>query len=599
MTPLLLFKDVRIAFGSKTVIEAGDLTIYPRDRICLVGRNGCGKSTFMKIAAGLLEPDHAEKFIQPGTKTIYLAQEPHMPPNLSVFEYVSQGIVDFNEHMAYQVEQITQALEVDPQKILDQLSGGQKRRAALARALVSAPDVLLLDEPTNHLDILTIQWLEKALAEFPGAIVLISHDKAFLSAITRKTVWMDRGITRAIDRGFSEFEDWRADFLEQEMRRVEKLDKLLAQETVWSHQGITARRKRNQGRLRRLHDLRSVRTAHIKYQQQKALATDAEIVSSKEVIVAKNITKAYGDHVVVRDFSTRILRGDRIGIVGPNGAGKTTLVNLLTKNLAPDQGNVRLAKVLEMVYLDQERQQLDPKKSLWDTLTGGGSDHIWAQGRSRHVVAYLKDFQFCDKQARTPVGSLSGGEKNRLLLAMALARSSNFLVLDEPTNDLDMDTLELLQDMLSNYPGTIILVSHDRHFLDNVVNCTLFIAPDGTVTEYAGGYTEAMRQQAAAAPSTHRQTASAGTKATRPSEKQKPAKLSYKQEFRLQELEKRMPELESCIAQTVEALGDPALYCNDPARFQDCSQALLDDKKELGAAEEEWLSLQALKESLV
>ncbi len=599
MTPLILLKNVQISFGGTPLINDGNITIYPKDRICLVGRNGCGKSTFMKIIAGAIEADKNDLFIQPLTKIAYLEQDPKLPFDKTVSEYVSKGLKNYNENLEYLIDQITESLKLDKEKIISQLSGGQLRRVALAKALISEPDVLLLDEPTNHLDIETIQWLENTVNNFKGAIVFISHDKQFLKNVTKKTVWLDRGITNSINKGFSHFEEWRDTFLEQETTSVEKVDKILKQETTWSHQGITARRKRNQGRLKRLYELRKVRSDHIKYQKQKSLNSESEPLSSKEIVVAKNISKSYDKNVIIKDFSVRILRGDRIGIVGPNGSGKTTLISLLTKNIKFDSGNVRLAKNLEMSYLDQARQKLNSKKTLWETLCETGGDHIWAQGRYRHVVSYLKDFQFSDEQTRTPVSVLSGGEKNRLLLAMALAKSSNFMVLDEPTNDLDVDTLELLEEMLSNYQGTILIVSHDRNFLDNVVNSTLFIEEDGTVHEYAGGYTDAINKRKQSDIKNKPSLKNISLKSKQAKETTSQKKLSYKHIYRLQKLEHLITELTSEIKKIENDLSDSNLYCDNPDKFNNLSNNLKNIKSELESHELEWIELKEQQENLI
>jgi ATP-binding cassette subfamily F protein uup len=432
--------------GAHLLFRGVDVSISRGEKVCLFGRNGAGKSTLLKIIAGLKEADEGTRFVQPGCKISYLPQEPDFPAHTTIFDYVKEGLGDDLKEQVHKVEAILDTMKLNPSLKLQTLSGGEGRRVALAKALVSEPDILLLDEPTNHLDLPAIEWLESYLGNFPGSFILISHDRAFLEHLTDTTFWLDRGTLRRFDKGFQYFEAWAEDILEREEREKEKLDKLIAKETVWSYQGITARRKRNQGRLNALYNMRALRKDQIERTGSVKLGLETGEISGKLVIEAKNISKKFEHREILKPFSTRILRGDRIGIIGPNGAGKTTLVKILVGLLAPDQGSVRLGKNLSTVFLDQKRTTLKPEDTVWETLCDQGGDQVMVRGQPRHVIGYLKDFLFDPAQARSPIHSLSGGERNRLLLAKALAKPSNLLILDEPTNDLDMDTLDLLQE---------------------------------------------------------------------------------------------------------------------------------------------------------
>jgi len=464
--------------------------------------------------------------------------------------------------------------------------------------LAPAPDILLLDEPTNHLDLPAIEWLEERLAGGRFGLVVISHDRAFLGRITNCTLWLDRARLLRSDKGFANFDAWSEEILEREAVESAKLDKLIAQETVWSHQGITARRKRNQGRLRRLYDLRAKRAGQEDRTGSVKLEAAEAGAAGKRVIEAKGISKAYDGNEVIGNFSTRILRGDRVGIIGPNGAGKTTLLRMLIGELPPDSGELRLGTNIRMVYLDQTREALAPGETPWSMLCPGGGDQVMLGDRPRHVVSYLRDFLFGDNQARSPVESLSGGERNRLLLARALARPSNLLVLDEPTNDLDMDTLDLLQELLADYEGTILLVSHDRDFLDRVVTSTIAVEGDGSAVEYPGGYSDYLRQRPAAGqpePETRTAKPAGKEKPRRPAERHK---LSYNQQRELEQLPRKIDVLEKEI-ETLEAkLADPRLYARDAAAFNEASAALTKAQQDKAAAEEEWLELEVLREEI-
>jgi ATP-binding cassette subfamily F protein uup len=587
--PLLNLADTALSYGAKTLFDGIDVAVSRGERIALVGRNGSGKSTLMKVMAGLVDPDRGTRFVQPGTRIAYLAQEPEFGSARTVGEVVAADGAP-----SWRVDAMIERVGLAADTLVSGLSGGEARRAALARALVGEPDILLMDEPTNHLDIAAIEWLEAELSQYRGGLVLVSHDRAFLNHLTSTVFWLDRGIVRRHDQGFATFEDWSEEVLAQEEAERARLDKRIAAETVWLRQGVTARRRRNQGRLRRLGELRQQRARQISVGGRPPLEADVGAISGKLVVEAEAVSKSWGERPIVRGFSTRILRGDRIGIIGPNGAGKTTLLRLLTGDLPPDQGRVRLGTNLQPVYLDQRRASLDPERTLWATLTGGSGDQVMVRGTPRHVVGYLKDFLFDEGQALAPVGSLSGGERNRLTLALALARPSNFLILDEPTNDLDMDTLDLLEEMLADYEGTLLLVSHDRDFLDRLVTSTIALEGDGKVAEYVGGYTDYLRQRPQPPAPLPSKTAS---KAEAPAPRA-PTKLSSKDVRELDQLAKRMEALTAEIAGLEAKLADANLFARDPAAFQKAADRLAAAGAERDAAEERWLELELKREEL-
>lgn len=594
--PVLALRDIRVVFADQVLIAAASFALAPGDRLCLVGRNGSGKSTLLRIAAGLTEPDGGDVFRQPGTRVAYLEQVPNFGGAKRVIDYAMAGGAE--EHKAAAaLDELGLSPLADPAT----LSGGEGRKAALARVLAEEPDVLLLDEPTNHLDLPSIEWLEERLSQFRGAFVLISHDRAFLRRLAAGCLWLDRGAIRRLDKGFSAFEEWSEKILAEEEVTQRKLDKLIEQETQWSREGISARRTRNQGRLRRLHSMRAERAALVQQTGRADLAVETGQASGSLVVEAKHVTKVWpqpdgSERVAVRDFSTRIMRGDKIGVIGPNGAGKTTLLRILTGALAPDSGTVRLGTNLTPVYVDQSRSSLDPEATLWDTLCEGGGDQVIVRGRPRHVVSYLRDFLFRESQARQPVKALSGGEQCRLLLARALAKPSNLLILDEPTNDLDMDTLDLLQEVVSDYDGTVLLVSHDRDFLDRIVTSVIALEGDGRAQEYPGGYSDYLRQKKATSGSP------ASAKLSSPAPKlertKAPTKLGYKDQRALEELQSRMPELEKEIAALEVALADPDLYARDPDKFHKTSERHDALKAELEKSEERWLELEMKREEL-
>ena len=591
--PIYTLKNIRLAFGDNKLFADVELYINRGDKICLVGRNGSGKSTLLKVIAGVIEPDDGEIFMQPGTKVAYMPQEPDLSSYACLKDAVISGLPEAERGNTYLADIWLEKLgingSINPQKA----SGGECRKAALAKALISEPDILLLDEPTNHLDIATIEKLETIIKDFRGAVVLISHDRMFLDHTSKATFWLDRGKMHINNKGFADFENWQEQIINQEIIAQNNLNKKIAEETEWLHKGVTARRRRNMGRLRRLIELRRERREQIKQIGSINLNIDEGDFRSKLVIEAKHICKSFNGRDIVKDFSTRVIRGNKIGIVGPNGAGKTTLIKLLTKRLEPDSGFVRIGKNLEEAYFDQNRITLDPKKTLWQTLCDKG-DHIMVQGHWRHVVAYLKDFLFKPAQAQCPVAALSGGEKNRLMLAKTLAQPSNFLVLDEPTNDLDMDTLDLLQEVLDEYAGTILIVSHDRDFLDRVVSSVIYMKGDGSVYEHAGSYSELL---AKLRPETAVALKPAAKVSAKPAaEPKQTRRLSYNQQRMLEVLPAEIEQLEKDIAALTAELSDPDLYQNNPERFDAASYELEEKQQQKAAKEEAWLEVSILAE---
>jgi ATP-binding cassette subfamily F protein uup len=602
--PLLLLKDISVTFGVTPLLSGAELAIAAGDRVCLVGRNGSGKSTLLRIAAGLVQRDAGDRFAQPGATIHYLPQEPDLSGFATTLAYVEAGFgaeaaADSRHRALYLLRELGLSGEEAPAA----LSGGEARRAALARALAPSPDILLLDEPTNHLDLPGIEWLERELAGMRCGIVLVSHDRRLLERISRTTIWLDRGVTRILAQGFKAFEPWRDAVLEQEAGEQHKLGRKIAMEEDWLRYGVTARRTRNQRRLAELHALRRKRKEQRTAQGSVRLEAAQAELSGRRVAVAHGVSKSYGGRAIVRNFSTRIMRGDRVGIVGPNGAGKTTLLNLLTGALMPDAGEVRLGTHLAQVILDQRRETLDPEQRLSAALTGGSGDTLTIADQSRHVVGYMKDFLFRPEQARTPVGVLSGGERARLTLARAFARPSNLLVLDEPTNDLDLETLDLLQERLAEYPGTVLLVSHDRDFLDRVVTSVIATEGNGRWIEYAGGYTDMLAQRASAGRGTPPAKASVQTR-PRPVTKvraqpaAKARRMSFNDQRALEMLTARVTALQTQISGLNAVLADPSLYARDPGRFGATTGALAIARDELAAAEEQWLTLEMLREEI-
>lgn len=593
--PLLQLNDISLTFGGDPVFDGLSLVIQPGDRVALVGRNGSGKSTLMKVMGGLVEPDSGEVIAGPGVSVGYMEQDPDLSGFATLGDFAMHGL---DPSDLYKVERAGAGLKFDPARPVETASGGERRRAALARLMAEDHALMLLDEPTNHLDIEAIAWLEEELKTTRNGYVIISHDRAFLRALTRATLWIDRGAVRRQEKGFAAFEDWRDKVWDEEDTQRHKLNRKIKAEARWAVEGISARRKRNQGRVRALQGLRAERASQIKRQGTAAMALDAGPKSGRKVIEAKGITKAYGDKVILKPFDFTVTRGDRIALVGPNGVGKTTLLNMLIGREAPDSGTVTLGTNLELALFDQARAQLDPEMSLWDSLTGdpdmrvsGKADQVMVRGQPKHVVGYLKEFLFDDAQARAAVKSLSGGEKARLLLAKLMARPSNLLVLDEPTNDLDVETLDLLQDILGQYDGTVILVSHDRDFLDRVAVTTIAMEGDGKATVYAGGWSDyiAQRQQDDFSESVVKSKVS---EAKVKSEKAAPKGLSFTEKHRLEALPAEMERLEAEIGKLQELMSDPELFTANPVKFQKATDALIERQAKLDAAEEEWLALE-------
>jgi ABC transport system ATP-binding/permease protein len=592
--PVLHLRDIELSFGTTPLLEGAELVVQNGDRLCLVGRNGSGKSTFLKIAAGLQDIDGGERFVQPGTTIRYLAQEPDLSQYKTTLEYAQSGLApgDDSWRAQYLLEQLGLTGEENPAV----LSGGESRRCALVQAMAPEPDILLLDEPTNHLDLPAIEWLEGELKNLRSAIVMISHDRSFLNHLSRATVWLDRGVARRMDQGFEHFENWRDEVLEQEQTERHKLDRKIVREEHWITYGVTARRKRNQKRLGDLHTLRQKRRDLRQVTGNVKITVTEGDVSGKRVTEAKNISKTWDGPPVVQDLSLRIQRGDRLGIVGPNGAGKTTLLKMLTGELEPDTGEVKLGTTLQMVTLDQRRDTLKPDWSLQDALTGGVGDLVEVNGQSRHVMSYMKDFLFAPEQARTVVSALSGGERGRLLLAMALAKPSNLLILDEPTNDLDLETLDLLQEMLANYPGTALVVSHDRDFLDRVATSILVFEGDGRWIEYAGGYNDMLAQRKASISATSEFDKKAKSARTAGNKSKPSGRMSFKDKHALETLPDRMVEIQAGIEAYQVTLADPDMFARNPDKFNAAVKGLEAAQSDLAAAEERWLELEMLRE---
>jgi ABC transport system ATP-binding/permease protein len=592
MAPLLLsLRDATVRLGGEPLFAGLSLAVAAGDRICLVGRNGSGKSTLLRALAGLIELDAGERFVQPGTTIACLAQEPAPPAARRALEVVIEGLPADRAEAAHEAEAMLERFGIDPASDPRHLSGGELRRVALAQTLVARPEILLLDEPTNHLDIATIEQLEQDLAGFRGALVMVSHDRAFLRALSRTTWWLDRGRLRVLNAGFAAFDAFSEQVLAEEEAALARLDETIAEETWWSHHGITARRKRNQGRMRRLDALRRERQARIAPTGRVKLAASDAGRGARLVIEAEAIAKGYGGRMLFEGFSTRIQKGDRVGVVGPNGVGKTTLLRLLTGQDTPDAGTVRLADDLAIAYVDQKREGLDPEASLWDTLCPAGGDQVMVQGRPRHVVSYLRDFLFRADQARTPTKALSGGERNRLLLARQLAAPCDLMVLDEPTNDLDLDTLDLLQEVLADFAGTLLLVSHDRDFLDRLVTSVIAFEPGGRLIEYAGGWSDMQRQRQAVAE--ERAPAPVARPRPRPA-RAEPGGAPRRPERDLERTLGRIEALEAEIGEVERQLADPDLYRRDPDTFAAMSARLEVLRAELAQTEARWAELERL-----
>ncbi|MEX0284530.1 MAG: ABC-F family ATP-binding cassette domain-containing protein [Paracoccaceae bacterium] len=592
--PLLQLTNISLTFGGNPVFDGLDLVVQPGDRVALVGRNGSGKSTLLKVMAGIVEPDRGDVIVPPGQGVGYMEQDPTMEGHATLGDWAAAGL-DPGE--LYRVERAGEGLKFDPARAVETASGGERRRAALARLMAEAPDLMLLDEPTNHLDIEAIGWLERELSLTRQGFVVISHDRAFLRALTRATLWIDRGMVRRQDKGFDAFETWRDTVWAEEDLARHKLDRKIKEEARWAVEGISARRTRNQGRVRALQALRQERAAQIRRQGTADMALASGPKSGRKVIEAQGLSKTYDGRSIVRDFSLTVLRGDRVALVGPNGVGKTTLLNMLLGRLEPDAGDVTLGTNLEVAYFDQARAALDPDQTLWEALTNapgmrvsGQSDQVMVRGTPKHVVGYLKDFLFDERQARAPVRSLSGGEKARLLLARLIAPSCNLLVMDEPTNDLDVETLDLLQELLDDFDGTVLLVSHDRDFLDRVATATIAMEGRGQAVVYAGGWSDYRAQRGE----------DEAVKSAKPKPQKEKAKvaapvksgLSFTEKHRLEALPDEMERLEAEIAKLEELLSDPDLFTREPVKFRKATEALVERQTKLSAAEDEWLELE-------
>ena len=596
--PLLQLSQISLTFGGNPLFDGLDMTIQPGDRVALVGRNGSGKSTLMKVMAGLSEADRGLRTVAPGVTVGYMEQDPDLSAFATLGDYAASRLP---QDETYRVMMAAEGLRFDPTTPVATASGGERRRAALAKLMAEAPELMLLDEPTNHLDIQAILWLEAELAQTRAAFVLISHDRAFLRSLSRATLWIDRAQVRRRESGFEGFEDWRDTIWAEEDDARHKLDRKIKHEAKWAVEGISARRKRNQGRVRALAALRDERSSQIRRQGTAALDLEASATSGKRVIEARGVFKAFGATPILRGFDLRVLRGDRVAFVGPNGVGKTTLLKMLLGQVAPDQGTITLGTNLEIATFDQTRAQLDPEATLWDNLTGdpamavsGNSDQVMVRGQPKHVVAYLKDFLFDERQARAPVKSLSGGEKARLLLAKLMAKPSNLLILDEPTNDLDVETLDLLQDIVGDFDGTVLLVSHDRDFIDRVATTTVAMEGQGRTTVYPGGWSDYVAQR----PSTSFEPTSSDNRTTAraPDPRSTPATratgLTFAERKRLDALPALIDRLEAEIGKLAEYLEAPELFSKEPVKFRKASEGMADRQAQLDAAEAEWLTLE-------
>ncbi|MEP1230229.1 MAG: ATP-binding cassette domain-containing protein [Litorimonas sp.] len=599
--PLLTLKNIALTFGSTPLLEAADLTVQARDRVCLVGRNGSGKSTLLKIAAGLVEADQGERFFRPGTSWRYLPQEPDLSAYSTAEDYVRDGLVGADD--GFRIPYLLDALGLTGKEDPSVMSGGEARRAALARTLAPNPDILMLDEPTNHLDLPAIEWLEGELSSSSAALLLISHDRRFLESLSRRTVWMDRGHTRELGKGFAHFENWRDEFLEQEALDQHKLARQINREQHWVVHGVSGRRKRNVKRLKDLAGLRKDLKEHRGVQGKVDISVAEAQSSGKQVVRLRNVSKSFEGRPIIRNLDLRINRGERLGIIGPNGSGKTTLLKLIMGEYSPDDGTADLGLNLESLVVDQKRETLDPNWSLAEALTDGGGDTVIVGDKNVHVMRYMKDFLFLPEQARTPIHALSGGERGRLQLARGLRLPSNLLVLDEPTNDLDLETLDLLQEMVADYHGTVIIVSHDRDFLDRTVTRSLAYEGDAKWQVYAGGYSDmvAQRGRGVDARKIDVQMSEKQSKSKSANLKSEPAlksqKLSYKHKFRLEQLPQDIAALEVKIKAFEAKLSDMEFYAKDPEGFAKTTEDLITANDTLSEYEDEWLELEMLKEA--
>ena len=594
--PILILKDIKLTFGGTPLLEGAELIVSNQDKICLVGRNGSGKSTLLKIAAGIIEADSGDTFLQPGTTVRYLSQEPDFSNYSTTLDYAEAGLEgsDNKYRAAYLLEQLGLTGDEDPKN----LSGGEVRRAALANVLAPEPDILLLDEPTNHLDIDAIEWLEGELKDIRSALVIISHDRRFLEKLSQNTIWLSLGKTRRLNQGFKNYEAWRDDALEQEELNRHKLDRKIVREEHWLRYGVTARRKRNIRRLNDLYELKERRRNQRSDTGSVKMTASQSETSGKVIFEADGISKSYSGRSIVKDFSTRVKRGDRIGFIGKNGIGKTTLLNLLTSKIEPDDGIMKIGSKLEMVSLDQKRESLNLKISLSDFLTGGNSDMVLVGANQRHVVSYMKDFLFQPEQKNTDVSALSGGERGRLMLARAFAKPSNLLVLDEPTNDLDLETLDLLQELIADYSGTVLLVSHDRDFIDRIVTSTLAPSDErqGIWVEYAGGYSDMLSQKKISKREDNQSFKNLKNQSQKIRKKRD--RMSFKDKHALETLPKKIEEARSKINSIKTKLASPDFYSKDPEGFEGLAKSLSLNESKLSGFEDQWLKLELEREEL-
>ena len=590
--PILSFEELGLVQGEGWLFRGLDIHVGPRDRLALIGRNGAGKTTLLKCLAGVIDTDKGKRSIVPGTRVVLLEQDPNLTGHETLGEWVLAGDDAPEPHQA---AAIADQIGIDLARPTATASGGERRRAAIVRALAVDPDVLLLDEPTNHLDLAAIDWLEAWLGRFKGAFIVISHDRTFLTRLTKSCLWLDRGTIRRAEIGFGGLDAWTEAVFAEEARAADKLDAKLKLELHWLERGVTGRRRRNQGRLAKLHEMRATRAAMLGGPGTANLALARDDVKTKSVIEAEHVVKAFGERTIIKDFSLRIQRGDRIGLVGANGTGKTTLLRLLTGELKPDTGTVKLAKTLSGIVIDQQRKLMEPHRKVRDVLAEGG-DWIEVRGVKKHIKGYLKEFLFAPELSEAPVGSLSGGERSRLLLAREFARESNLLVLDEPTNDLDLETLDLLQEVIADYDGTVLIVSHDRDFLDRTVTVTLGLDGSGKVDVIAGGYEDWMRQRSAAtAPRVSPRASATPARVT-----SAPArKLSFKDQRDLDRLPGEVDRLERAITEAEAAIHDPDLYTRNPARFAELTKTIDSKRAEKEAAEERWLEVVEIAEQLI
>ena len=618
--PLLSISDIGVNLGDRWLLRHVDLSLSAGDRLALVGRNGAGKSSLMKLIAGSQEPDEGSRWVAPGVQVAYLPQTPTFSGSMSLASYVIQGLKNERENgpenglgrdenisdSMHRADAMLMRMNMDPARMTDGLSGGERRRVSLARALITNPDILLLDEPTNHLDLPTIEWLEGLLKERGGALVLISHDRAFLRSLGNGIIWINQGNLRRREGAFEQFEDWSEGIMTEESVRLRKLDKRIADETRWSHQGISARRKRNQGRMRELAELRVQRIRDGgSMSRQMSMTTGNAEGGGQVVLEARNITITVPGvipqdepHMLVSHFNAIVKRGDRLGIVGPNGAGKSTLLRVMLGEMEPSAGHVKIGFGLLPAYFDQNRTQLNPDANPWTTLCPDGGETVEVGGKPRHVTSYLRDFLFDDHKMTQRVGTLSGGEQNRLMLARIFAQPHNFLVLDEPTNDLDLESMDLLQEVVADYDGTVMIVSHDRDFLDRTVSGVLAFEEQGRITPHAGGYSDYLSRRTALAKADSKQRKAKKKPAQeKPSSPQK-ERLSYKQTYLLKTLPEEMSRLEAAIATAAEKLGDMTFFAKDPDAYQALSAQMDADNTAFCEAEEMWLELEILRETI-